>query len=142
MNRFHQIPEYPENLTAGSVLTRLFDGLGFRFHWATEGLGEPEYKFRPREDCMSVEELIKHIWRLVNWMSTSVTDRVYNRPEEIDELLSSLEEQTFRDFNVIVVEDGSDVRCDKIVEKYHKQFSGNCGYGFGSESHHNKRRVD
>jgi hypothetical protein len=87
MNLFYQIPEYPENLTAGSILTRLLDGLGFRFRWATEGLGEPEYKFRPCEDCMSIEELINHIWRLINWINISVTDKVYNRPEGTGEII-------------------------------------------------------
>ena len=36
---------------------------------------------------------------------------VYNRPDEVDELLDSLTRQTFRDFEVVVVEDGSVVPC-------------------------------
>ena len=32
---------------------------------------------------------------------------VYNRPDEVDELLDSLTRQTLRDFEVVVVEDGS-----------------------------------
>ena len=43
---------------------------------------------------------------------------VFNRPEEVDELLRSLSEQTLRDFEVIVVEDGSSRPCDTIVEGY------------------------
>lgn len=43
---------------------------------------------------------------------------VFNRPEELDELLSSLEGQTLRDFEVIVVEDGSSTRCDDVVERH------------------------
>ncbi len=43
---------------------------------------------------------------------------VYNRPEEVDELLDSLTHQTFRDFEVLVIEDGSAVPCKDIVEKY------------------------
>ena len=47
---------------------------------------------------------------------------VYNRPEEIDELLSSLREQTLRDFEVVVVEDGSTKDCGWAVPKYENDF--------------------
>ena len=43
---------------------------------------------------------------------------VYNRPEEVDELLDSLTRQTVGDFEVIVVEDGSDVPCREVCGKY------------------------
>jgi hypothetical protein len=31
MNHFYEIPEYPEGVSATSILIRLLDGLGFRF---------------------------------------------------------------------------------------------------------------
>lgn len=43
---------------------------------------------------------------------------VYNRPDEVDELLQSLTTQTFRDFEVLVVEDGSSVPCRDVAERY------------------------
>ncbi|MBR1594129.1 MAG: glycosyltransferase [Alloprevotella sp.] len=43
---------------------------------------------------------------------------VYNRPDEVDELLESLCEQTLHDFEVVIVEDGSSVPCEDIVAKY------------------------
>ncbi|MBR5541048.1 MAG: glycosyltransferase [Bacteroides sp.] len=43
---------------------------------------------------------------------------VYNRPDEVDELLDSLTQQTLRDFEVVVVEDGSAVPCKAVVDKY------------------------
>ena len=46
---------------------------------------------------------------------------VYNRPDEVDELLQSLTRQTFRDFEVVVVEDGSSVPCEQVVEKYNSK---------------------
>ena len=48
---------------------------------------------------------------------------VYNRPDEVDELLDSLTRQTFRDFEVVVVEDGSVVPCKDIVDKYADRLS-------------------
>lgn len=47
---------------------------------------------------------------------------VYNRPDEIDELLASLVQQTYQmSFEVVVVEDGSTVRCEEVLEKYKEQ---------------------
>ena len=43
---------------------------------------------------------------------------VYNRPDEVDELLQSLTEQTRRDFEVIVVDDGSSLPCRDVADRY------------------------
>ncbi len=43
---------------------------------------------------------------------------VYNRPDEVDELLQSLTTQTVDDFEVIVVEDGSSRPCKDVCDKY------------------------
>lgn len=54
-------------------------------------------------------------------MKYSIIIPVYNRPDEVDELLQSLTRQTFRDFEVLVVEDGSSVPCRDVVGKYNEQ---------------------
>lgn len=44
---------------------------------------------------------------------------IYNRPDEMDELLDSLSKQEGeKDFEVVVVEDGSSIPCKHIVDKY------------------------
>lgn len=48
----------------------------------------------------------------------SVVVPVYNRPEELDELLQSLAKQTFKDFEVIVVEDGSQGTSQELCKNY------------------------
>lgn len=48
----------------------------------------------------------------------SIIIPVYNRPDEVDELLNSLSTQTYRNFEVIIVEDGSAIKCDGVVDKY------------------------
>lgn len=52
-------------------------------------------------------------------MFFSIIIPLYNRPEEVDELLSSLCEQTDKRFEVVIVEDGSTRKSGTIVEKYH-----------------------
>ena len=51
-------------------------------------------------------------------MKYSVVVPVYNRPDEVDELLQSLCEQTVKDFEVIIVEDGSTSTCKDVCSKY------------------------
>ena len=51
-------------------------------------------------------------------MQFSIIIPVYSRPQEVDELLASLCEQTIKDFEVVVVEDGSSEKCDSVCEKY------------------------
>jgi glycosyltransferase involved in cell wall biosynthesis len=52
----------------------------------------------------------------------SIIIPVYNRPTELDELLDSISRQEYRDdFEIIVVEDGSDISSEKIVKNYQDQ---------------------
>jgi glycosyltransferase involved in cell wall biosynthesis len=52
-------------------------------------------------------------------LSFSIIIPVYNRPTEIDELLESLTKQCFSDdFEILIIEDGSTIKSDVIVEKY------------------------
>ena len=43
---------------------------------------------------------------------------VFNRPDEVDELLESLCSQTFKDCEVVIVEDGSQKPCKDVCDKY------------------------
>ena len=51
-------------------------------------------------------------------MKYSIIVPVYNRPDEVDELLESLTLQTLKDFEVIIVEDGSIKPCKDVCDKY------------------------
>ena len=51
-------------------------------------------------------------------MKYSIIVPVYNRPDEVDELLESLSNQTLKDFEVIIVEDGSKKNCKDVCDKY------------------------
>ena len=60
---------------------------------------------------------------------------VYNRPDEVEELLESLTHQQSRDFEVLIVEDGSANPCREVCEKYadkldiHYYYKDNSGPG-------------
>ena len=54
-------------------------------------------------------------------MRFSVIIPVYNRPDEIEGLLHSFTEQSYSDYSIIIVEDGSSVPCDAVVESYSRR---------------------
>ena len=51
-------------------------------------------------------------------MKYSIIVPVFNRPDEVDELLESLCSQTLKNFEVIIVEDGSKTPCKDVCDKY------------------------
>jgi glycosyltransferase involved in cell wall biosynthesis len=69
-------------------------------------------------------------------MTFSIIIPVYNRPDEIEELLESFTHQTYKDFEIVIVEDGSSRPCKHIVEQYHNHLTiqyiekENSGQGF------------
>ena len=69
-------------------------------------------------------------------MFFSIIIPLYNRPQEIDELLHTLTQQSYTQFEVLVVEDGSKKDAKSIVEGYQNQldvkyyYKENEGQGF------------
>lgn len=51
----------------------------------------------------------------------SIIIPVYNRIDEVEDLLKSLSLQSCKDFETIIIEDGSSAPCDKVVEEYASQ---------------------
>jgi len=66
----------------------------------------------------------------------SIIIPVYNRPKEVEELLSSLINQSYTQFEVLIIEDGSSITCKKVVDSFSDQlkikyhFKENGGQGF------------
>ena len=79
-------------------------------------------------------------------MDYSIVVPVFNRPDEVDELLQSLCRQTIRDFEVIIVDDGSKFACKDVCDRYagildlHYYYKENSGPGqsrnYGAERAH------
>ncbi len=57
-------PPAPDHYSAGNVVSRLLDGLGFRYYWATEGLRPVDLAFRPGPQARTSQETLEHIYSL------------------------------------------------------------------------------
>lgn len=68
-------------------------------------------------------------------MKYSIIVPVFNRPDEVGELLESLCQQELKDFEVIIIEDGSKIPCKDVCDKYadildlHYYYKDNSGPG-------------
>jgi glycosyltransferase involved in cell wall biosynthesis len=66
----------------------------------------------------------------------SIIVPVFNRPNEVNALLESLVNQSFNDFEILIIEDGSEDTCQSIVDTYKSSldvkyfFKENSGQGF------------
>jgi len=78
----------------------------------------------------------------------SVVIPIYNRPDEIKELLESLTKQTFTNFEVIIVEDGSQIKCEQICHSFKDKlniqyfYKENSGQGFSRNFGFEKAKGD
>jgi len=59
-------PPAPDHYSAGTVASRLLDGLGFRYYWATEGLRPIDLTFKPSPEARTSQETLEHIYYLSN----------------------------------------------------------------------------
>lgn len=81
-------------------------------------------------------------------MFFSIIIPLYNRPQEIDELLATLCTQTYTHFEVLVIEDGSALSAKDIVERYKDQldvsyfYKQNEGQGFARNFGFERARGD
>lgn len=61
---YHQIPNYPSKVTSGAIISRMIDGLGFRFYWASKDLRDVDLSYKPSEDGKSTMETLGHVYDL------------------------------------------------------------------------------
>lgn len=76
---YHKIPDAPEKYTAGTVVSRMIDGLGFRYYWATNGLTEEDLSFKPSESNRTILETVDHLYQLSSTIYNSAKKEVNDR---------------------------------------------------------------
>jgi len=69
---YYEIPEHADSYTAGSVASRMLDGLGFRYYWATEGLRVEDLAYKPSESGRTSAETFDHLLGLSNFILNSI----------------------------------------------------------------------
>ena len=58
------ISNTPDEYTAGAVVSRMIDGLGFRYHWATKDLTENDLNYSPGNEGRTISQTLDHLYGL------------------------------------------------------------------------------
>ena len=74
---FSDISEYPSEFSQANIVSRMIEGLGYRYYWASKSLRETDLEYKSSEDARSTLEIIKHIYSLTNMISSSFKNQQY-----------------------------------------------------------------
>jgi len=80
------IPDAPESYTAGSVVSRMIDGLGFRYHWATKNLTEKDLEYTPGNDGRTIAQTLNHLFALSTTILSSAKKETRDFSVKLPEL--------------------------------------------------------
>ena len=98
---YHKIESYPASYTMGGVVSRMLDGLGYRYHWASKDLRADDLSFEPGNEGKNTMETLKHIYELSADALALSLGQEFKRPrvkvEELD--YNALREKTLYNFN-------------------------------------------
>lgn len=73
---YHEIPEYPSDYSSGNIVSRMIDGLGYRYYWVTKDLTENDLNYKPSPDGRTVLETLQHLYGL----SLTIVNAPLNEP--------------------------------------------------------------
>ena len=91
---YHEIPEAPKEYTAGTVASRMVDGLGFRFYWATEGLRPEDLQYKPNDEARTAKETLRHIYDLTTVILNSALKKPNTGQKVPDMTFAEMRKQT------------------------------------------------
>lgn len=82
---YHQIPNMEENYSAQNTVTRMIDGLGFRYYWSTKGLRAEDLAYQPKGEGRNCQETVNHLYDLSNMM-LRLTKTDFKQKTETDKM--------------------------------------------------------
>jgi|UniRef100_UPI004048274A hypothetical protein len=98
---YYEIPKAAEEASAGAVLSRMVDGLGFRFYWASEGLTEKDLKFQPSEEVRSSGKTVEHIYDLSKTLLSLTKTSFKQNKEKAQMTFEEMRAQTLLNFEAL-----------------------------------------
>ena len=78
---FKDISKYPTEINNGNIISRMINGLGYRYYWATEKLNENDLIYRPSKDAYSTKETMVHIFTLSKTVYNTTLSKINERPD-------------------------------------------------------------
>ena len=79
---FSEIGDYPNEFSQSNIVSRMIEGLGYRYYWATKSLNKNDLNYKPSDDSRTTFEVIKHIHELTIMISSSFENKIVDFPSE------------------------------------------------------------
>ena len=79
---FSEIGDYPTEFSQSNIVSRMIEGLGYRYYWATKSLNDNDLNYKPSDDSRTTFEVIKHIHELTIMISSSFENKTVDFPSE------------------------------------------------------------
>ena len=79
---FSEIGDYPNEFSQSNIVSRMIEGLGYRYYWATKSLNDNDLNYKPSDDSRTTFEVIKHIHELTIMISSSFENKIVDFPSE------------------------------------------------------------
>lgn len=76
----HEIPKAPDDISSANVISRMVQGLGYRYYWATKDLSETDLSYRPSKEASSSFETLEHIYGLAQVIRNTALSQASERP--------------------------------------------------------------
>lgn len=83
---YYTIPDYPESYSQATLVSRMIDGLGFRYYWATEGLRNQDLYYTPGNESRNIITNCGHIHDLAVMVHNAVMGKPNVRPQKKEDL--------------------------------------------------------
>jgi len=117
---YSEIPANAEKYTAGNVASRLIDGLGFRFYWATDGLRDKDLTYRPDKETRSTIETIEHIYEMSIMITNAATETVNTSDQSPRLPFNEMRKKTLENFKLVsdILKKSSDDDLTKYTLKF------------------------
>jgi hypothetical protein len=98
---YQTIKPYPTSYTMGGIVSRMLDGLGYRYHWASKELRTEDLSFDPGNGGKTTLETLKHIYELSADALLLSKGMEFKRPREKvgDMSYRKLREQTLQNLD-------------------------------------------
>lgn len=93
---YREIQEAPEEYTATTVASRMVDGLGFRYYWATEGLRSEDLLYKPSSEARTSMQTVEHIYGLTKVILNSVLKKPNTGAKDPDMTFEEMRSATLR----------------------------------------------
>ena len=74
---FSEIGEYPADFSQANIISRMIEGLGYRYYWATKSLTENDLNYKSSEGARSTIQIIEHIYSLTMMISSSIEKKEF-----------------------------------------------------------------